>query len=295
MVLAAGGVVWSGRHPQVEVALIHRNKYDDWSLPKGKLHPGEAAVAAALREVWEETGVQPTLGPRLVTSRYFVRERPKSVEYWALRGRNGRFEPSDEVDRVAWLPLDEARRTLSYERDAEVLDVFARVAVAVDSVILLVRHAWAGDPQTWTGENHLRPLDAEGRRQAEELRRALARFEPVRVVTADLARCIETLAPLAADLGVDVEIEPKLADKHYRTAPGETLGYVDELATNGQTIALCAQGTSIPAVVRDLTIRHGLELGPNTEAAKGSVWALFFSQGRLLAADYYAEVAGWPT
>lgn len=332
VVLAAGGVVWSGHHPEVEIALIHRNKYDDWSLPKGKLYPGEATVTGALREVWEETGVEPILGPRLATVRYLVRERLKSVEYWGMKGDSGSlFEPNPEVDRLEWLPLDEARGRLSYARDAELLDVFARIAVPVDSVILLVRHASAGDAQTGVGkantgdgDDRLRALDDEGRRQAHELRRALQLFAPTRVVSADLTRCVETLAPLAEDLGVGVELRPEWPDDPADRDPAdpddpdpddrepddpadrdrerdegdtataaESLRCLDELARPGETIAVCAPGSFVRGAVRALAARDGVDAAVERGAPKGSVWALFFSQGRLLTADYYADLDGW--
>jgi 8-oxo-dGTP pyrophosphatase MutT (NUDIX family) len=126
-VRAAGGVVWrSGPTGALEVLLVHRSRYDDWSLPKGKRDPGETDEACAVREVEEETGVQAVLGAELPTTRYVDhRGRPKVVRYWAMAATSGSFSPNDEVDEVRWLPVDEARSLLSYDRDADVLDAFA--------------------------------------------------------------------------------------------------------------------------------------------------------------------------
>ena len=125
-VQAAGGVVVrDGR-----VAVVHRPKYEDWTLPKGKLDPSEGFEEAALREVLEETGLRCTLGPELVSSNYVDgRGRPKVVRYWAMTVAEA-FErqPDDEVDAMAWLPIDTAERRLTYGRDVEVLDAFARWA-----------------------------------------------------------------------------------------------------------------------------------------------------------------------
>jgi len=128
---AAGGVVLhDGR-----VLLVHRPRYDDWTLPKGKLDPGETSEQAALREVLEETGLRCTLGRELASTEYFdSKDRPKVVRYWEMdvegdqRGApspfatpSGGFEPNDEVDEVRWLEPAQAAGLLTYERDREVL------------------------------------------------------------------------------------------------------------------------------------------------------------------------------
>ena len=124
MVEAAGGVVWRiTATGLLEVAVIHRPAYDDWSFPKGKLEDGEDHRTAALREVEEETGFRCKLVEELPETRYHDRyRRPKRVRYWSMDVLNGSFEPNDEVDEVVWLPADEARRKLSYDHDRRVLD-----------------------------------------------------------------------------------------------------------------------------------------------------------------------------
>jgi 8-oxo-(d)GTP phosphatase len=127
VVLAAGGVVWrKNKSGQTEVLLVHRPKYDDWTLPKGKLDGDETAEEAALREVEEETGLQVTLGDELPSTDYHDRfGRPKNVRYWTMDVTGGEFHPNKEVDEVRWLPLDAAKDALSYARDRDVLDAFA--------------------------------------------------------------------------------------------------------------------------------------------------------------------------
>jgi 8-oxo-dGTP diphosphatase len=117
-VKAAGGVVVreAGRGP--EVAVVHRPRYDDWSLPKGKLNPGEDWRDAALREVREETGLECELGAELESTAYLDRKgRRKLVRFWRMRATGGEFEPSDEVDELRWAALEEAERLLDYEHD----------------------------------------------------------------------------------------------------------------------------------------------------------------------------------
>ena len=132
-VQAAGGVVWRRVPPgAVEVLLVHRPKYDDWSLPKGKLDDGESHEAAALREVEEETGLRCRLGQELPSTSYTDRRgEPKVVRYWAMRPEGDlategsltdRFTPTEEIDEVRWVRSEDARRLLSYAHDAEVVD-----------------------------------------------------------------------------------------------------------------------------------------------------------------------------
>ncbi len=128
-VLAAGGVVWrrdgDGR---VEVVLIHRARYDDWSLPKGKLDPGETDEQAACREVTEETTLVTELGPELPSTTYLDRSgKHKRVRYWAMTVTGGEPRGSHEVDQAEWVPLEEAAGRLSYPHDVEVLRALTAV------------------------------------------------------------------------------------------------------------------------------------------------------------------------
>jgi 8-oxo-dGTP diphosphatase len=124
-VRAAGGVVMRDGL----VALVHRPKYDDWSLPKGKLTPGEDWEAAAVREVREETGMRAALRERLDDVEYVdPKGRPKTVRYWRMDALDGEFAPNDEVDELRWLSPEDAAARLSYDRDRELVLMAARLA-----------------------------------------------------------------------------------------------------------------------------------------------------------------------
>ena len=116
---AAGGVVLH----EGQIAVVHRPKYDDWSLPKGKLDPGETWEEAALREVEEEIGLRCTLGEELPHVEYADRKgREKVVRYWLMEVEGGEFAPNDEVDEMRWLPPAEAVELLTYPRDRELVE-----------------------------------------------------------------------------------------------------------------------------------------------------------------------------
>lgn len=131
MIEAAGGVVWRRTSKGViKVLLVHRQRYDDWSLPKGKLDPGETHRSAALREVEEETGLRCEAHEELLEVRYVDRKgRPKRVRYWAMVRIDGAFEPNDEVDEVRWVSHDDVAALVSYPRDAEVVDGLRELSV----------------------------------------------------------------------------------------------------------------------------------------------------------------------
>jgi 8-oxo-dGTP pyrophosphatase MutT (NUDIX family) len=129
-VRAAGGVLLRSGPDGPEVAVIHRPKYEDWSLPKGKLDDGEGFEQAALREVEEETGMRAELGPELSSVSYRDRKgRTKLVRYWLMRALDGEFQAGTEVDELRWLDPESAQEQLSYEHDAELV----REAVAASS------------------------------------------------------------------------------------------------------------------------------------------------------------------
>lgn len=128
LVRAAGGVVWRRSGATVEVVLVHRPRYDDWTLPKGKVDAGESDEDAALREVLEEASIQAALGAELPSTTYLDRSgKDKRVRYWAMTVVGGSPAGDNEVDLAEWVALDEARSRLSYPHDVVVLDALRNV------------------------------------------------------------------------------------------------------------------------------------------------------------------------
>jgi 8-oxo-dGTP pyrophosphatase MutT (NUDIX family) len=135
VIQAAGGLIVRRRGVDLEIAVVHRPEHQDWSYPKGKLEPGETFEVAALREVHEETGMQCRLVRFIGHTEYIDRKgRPKAVAYWVMAAESGSFTPNVEVDELRWIPLADAARVLSYERDQELLAILT----AADQVDPLV-------------------------------------------------------------------------------------------------------------------------------------------------------------
>ncbi|GLZ41704.1 NUDIX hydrolase [Actinokineospora sp. NBRC 105648] len=284
-IAAAGAVLWRGGAGGVEVAVVHRPRYDDWSLPKGKLDRGESTHAAAVREVAEETGFAAVLGRFLARVSYRVPDGDKTVDYFAARAAGGAFEPNDEVDQLRWLPVDAAADLCRYPHDRVVLHRFTD-APADTTTVLLVRHAHAGKKQLWTGPDAQRPLSPTGERQSHALTRLLPLFGPDRVHSVPKVRCTATVAPLAAALGVPVVPEPTLSEQAHEASPGAATARLLELAKDGGTPVVCSQGGVIPDVLADLLTDSRVEAA-DLKSRKGSVWVLSFdADARLVAADY---------
>lgn len=293
---AAGGVVWrhAGDRPDgeagVEVAVIHRPRYGDWSLPKGKLGAGESDLEGAVREVLEETGFHVRVGRPLGETRYDkptpAGTRPKVVRWWAMQAEEGAFSPTREVDVLEWLSLADASERMTRPTDREVLERFARGAMPT-RVVLVVRHASAGTRSAWSGDDRERPLDDCGIAQADELVRTLSRFEVGAIVSADLRRCIETVAPLADAFEVRVDPAPVLSETGYPGREEEAVALLRDQGDAEHDAVICSQGDVIPDLVARLAEADGYPIETPVPSRKGSCWALTLDiDGRLVAADY---------
>ncbi|GLZ48999.1 NUDIX hydrolase [Actinomycetospora sp. NBRC 106375] len=297
-ILAAGAVLWRPADGgTVEVAVVHRPHHADWSLPKGKVDPGETLADTAVRELAEETGFAAVLGRHLRTVEYTVADEDKSVDYWAARAGEGRFTPGDETDELRWLTPGEAAALLTYASDRTVLDDFTARPAALRSM-LLVRHAVAGRRSEWSGPDADRPLDEEGREQARALVPMLGRYGVTALRAVPNVRCRQTLEPYAEATGIPVAPLAELGDEAVWDDPGAALAAVDALVAGSGTTAVCAQGDGIPRVVRALATRSraaGSAPLANREldeppSRKGSFWVLSFAAGGVLAAaDYHRD------
>jgi 8-oxo-(d)GTP phosphatase len=287
---AAGGLLWRrGNHASgeesVEIALVHRPQYDDWSIPKGKLSPGESEIEGAVREVFEETGFRVRLGRPLGEVRYdkttAAGTRPKVVRYWAMEAAGGSFTATKEVDELKWMSLADAEELLTHDRDRELLDKFVRGPALTDSV-LLVRHARAGERS-----DRKRPLDGLGWQQAEGLVRLLSRFEIEEIVSADFLRCVQTVEPLSRALGLPIQQETVFSEAGYPGQEKDALWLLRSFGENHRSSVVCSQGDVIPCLLEDLSNEDHVDLPEPLPMKKGSVWALTFDGPRLFSAEYF--------
>jgi phosphohistidine phosphatase SixA/predicted NUDIX family NTP pyrophosphohydrolase len=272
----------------MEVAVIHRPRYDDWSLPKGKLAPGESHLEGAVREVHEETGYRVQPGRSLGEVRYLKNSggaaREKVVHYWAMRALSGAFSPNREVDKLRWLTVDQAREQVTRGTDREVLERFA-LRPAMTGSVLLVRHASAGSAADWNGDDRERPLDETGQDQADELVRLLSRFEVDDIVTADPVRCVDTVRPLSESIGVPARPEPLLSQDGFPGHEQEALELIRGLGRPGRAAVACSQGGVVDEIVERLAAADEVDVGDTLGLKKGGVWALAFDDHRLVGAE----------
>ena len=212
---------------------MHRPRYDDWTLPKGKLRGDESHEEGALREVEEETGLRCELRFPLPSTTYRdARDRLKQVRYWAMRPLDGEFSPGDEVDEIRWLEPAEAQRVVSYDRDRTVLRGFGHDG---SRPLLVVRHAWAGHRKHWDDDDTLRPLDDRGRLQSERLIEQLEGHDFERIASSPYVRCMDTAVPLAAARGLRVEARDELAE-------GRGAAALEGVAAEPDAGVLCVHG-----------------------------------------------------
>ncbi|GIH13564.1 NUDIX hydrolase [Rugosimonospora africana] len=281
-VRAAGGVVWrETARGDVEIVLVHRPRYDDWTLPKGKLEPDEHPVLAAVREVWEETGIEGVPQVRLPTIGYLTGEPgvDKAVDFWSMRVRadHGR-EPDHEVAEVRWVPVTRAQSLLTYAHDRGVVAAFAALP-RVTGEVVLVRHAHAGSRHAWHGTDELRPLDSLGVRQTAALTPLLRAFEPVRVVSATPRRCRDTVDGLGPPVAVCRAFDEGSAEG----IPGAVEALL-ALAREATPAVVCSQGKVIPPTLSALRPANTTAIEAY-DTPKGTGWLLAFAGTDAVAAD----------
>lgn len=261
---AAGALVWRIHDGRLQVLLIHRPRYDDWSWPKGKLEDGESSPDCAVREVAEETGEQVILGARLPGLSYRLTNGVrKVVDYWAaqvappraaaVRARGERvLARRSEVDQTAWLDVEAANRRLTREQDRvplhALVDLYETDRLRTWAVVV-VRHGKATKRSAWKGSEASRPLTRDGQVQASALAPVLAAFGVGVVVSSPWARCEKTVRPYAKAAGVPVVLEPALTESLHKKRPKQALQLVDERLDAGRSVVLCTHRPVLKTVI----------------------------------------------
>jgi len=255
-VVAAGAIPWRVQKGALQVLLIHRPRYDDWSWPKGKLDDGETVPQCAVREVHEEIGLNSSLGVPLPPIHYHVSAGLKVVHYWAMRVNGEQLRPDGkEVDSVMWCSPDRAASFLSNPTDVEPLEYLekAHIRGELDTwPLVLIRHAKAKPRSSWTKAEGERPLAASGQRQAAAVRRLLEVWKPQRIVTSPWTRCVATIAPYAKASGAKVKLVEALTEHNHNRSPKKTAATVEALFDKQVPIAVCTHRPALPTVLNQL-------------------------------------------
>lgn len=273
-VYAAGAVVWRLVDGKLRILLIHRTKYRDVTLPKGKVDPGEMLAQTAVREVQEETGIRVNLGVPVGVSRYFMRpKRQKVVHYWAAEAtdgaiRNSTFVPNHEIAALEWVSMKRARKNLSYPVDLEILDEFERLVddgVLRTFPIVALRHAKAVSRSDWDGSDAARPLTDRGLRQAEAIVAPLRAFGIRRIVTSDAVRCMQTVAPLAKKLDRKPVQTELISQDAWEDGVSDVRTVIGKRVRAGKPAVVCSHGPVLPGILSELALAtgtmHGSYLG----------------------------------
>ena len=274
-VRAAGAVVLrKGR-----VLLVHRPAYDDWSFPKGKLDRGETAVAAAVREVEEETGLRVRLGVPLSRQSYPNGARTKVVDYWVGRVVGDHdvsgYEVNAEIDEVAWVRLDRAVERLSYKRDRQTLGEALRTGKATRALVVL-RHGQARARKSWRRDDRVRPLMVLGKTQARGVVPVLEAYGVSRILTSSSTRCVDTVRPYAEQSGWPLTPSDGLCEEDATDA--SVLKVVDDLVDSGADAVLCTHRPVLPSVYDALGIAR-------EHHATGELVVIHHRRGRVCAVE----------
>ncbi len=284
-VIRAAGVVVI-RDAQKQTLIVHRAFREDWSLPKGKVDPGEHLIITALRECDEETGLLVTLGPALTTASYLDNGVPKTVHYWLARERaDSGFTPDDEIDAIEWIGLDHVADRLTYELDAALVREAA--AVPATSPFIVLRHAKAMKRVDFKGSpDSARPLAGRGRGQTKQLVELIDAFGIERIVTSPAKRCRDTVARLAKHLDIEIQEFDEISEEGHQADPGAAAALIADLATDPRPTVLCSHRPVMPTLLTSLA--DTLDVTDGAEVSSDA-WDPRLSPGEFAVVHRY-----WP-
>ncbi len=265
-VRTAGGIVWRVRGGRLQVLLVHRPRYDDWSWPKGKLEVGESHQGGSTREIAEETGKPVVLGVPLPSMRYRMPDgRWKTVSYWAARrvrtvddfaalAARHPVPPvsPDEIDKKRWLDVEVAAKTLTRRTDrkplAALVEEHAQGRLATHAVVI-ARHGKAWPRSTWPADEATRPLTPIGHAHAAAIVPVLAAYGVTRVVSSRWERCAATVAPYVQAARLKPWYSEHLTETDHERSPARVAATVRELLESPSSAVLCTHRPVLPTVL----------------------------------------------
>ena len=260
IILAAGALVWrKSKEKKIEIAVIHRPKYNDWTIPKGKVELSESSIACAYREVIEETSIETEFGMYLGEVKYQSLDGPKQVSFWSAQVvKENTFTPNSEVDEIKWVEAAKAAKFLSLESDKEILSKFNKLKYESKPLVLL-RHAKALSRDEWQGDDDDRPLDSLGQMQAKRLLSIYQAFNLEQIHTSDAIRCYDTVEPMAKALGLKLEVSNKLSESAFKKDKEDAFDYARDLIKSDKRALLCSHNPILPKVLNKLTKKSDVE------------------------------------
>ncbi|MCX7523375.1 NUDIX domain-containing protein [Microbacterium sp. STN6] len=270
-IYAAGAVCWRIVGGKLLVLVIHRTRYGDVTIPKGKVDAGETLPQTAVREIKEETGLSVTLGVPIGVSNYRLESgREKFVHYWAAQVDDdavarSTFVPNGEVAALEWVSIKKARKYLTYEHDVEIIDNFATLlddGVTETFALIVLRHGKATPAGEWSGTDASRPLTDRGAKQAAGNVPTIAAWNPRKLITSTAVRCAATVAPLAAAFGLKPVREEGISQDAYENGAATVREIVGKRVRKRRTVVLCSHGPVLPVILREIALATGTTSGP---------------------------------
>lgn len=287
MIRAAGALLWRETAERtIEIALIHRPKYDDWTLPKGKIEAGETALQCAYRELIEETGITASFTRQLGNVEYEESGQRKRVIFWAAQCalEASQFIANEEVDQLIWLTPEHARSKATHESDQEMIDNFQSQSPRTDTLIIL-RHTKALERGDWDEEDSQRTLDELGFDQAQLLIKHLEPFAIEEIYTSNFTRCVQTVTPLAHSRGLSVTQVPSLNEYVFNEDPLRSISFANALKQDEKNILICSHNPVIPTMLRGI-LNTKLKNKDLIKLEPGDAWIVHRVQGEIVGLDY---------
>jgi len=287
MIRAAGALLWRETTERtIEIALIHRPKYDDWTLPKGKIEEGETALQCAYRELIEETGITASFTRQLGTVEYEESGQRKRVIFWAAQCAKdaSQFIANEEVDQLEWLSPELALSKATHESDQQMIENFLSQSPRTDTLIIL-RHTKALERGDWDEEDSQRTLDELGFDQAQLLIKHLQPFAIEEIYTSDFTRCVQTVTPLAHSRGLSITQVPSLNEYVFNEDPLRSVSFANALKQDEKNILICSHNPVIPTMLRGI-LNTKLKNKDLIKLEPGDAWIVHRVQGEIVGLDY---------
>lgn len=289
-IIAAGCVIWRrGNNKDIEVAIVHRPRYDDWSFPKGKVDGIESLIACAKRESNEETGLDLKMGQYIGEVSYQSVDGLKIVHYWLAEAKDdsGDFFPNTEVDKLEWVEISKVHKKLTRDSDKAILKKAKKLEFETVPLILL-RHAKALAREEWQGDDEDRPLDILGQDQARRMLSIYQVYDLVEIHTSDAVRCYDTVIQMARSLNIEPVISTHLSEYTFKKNKEKAKNYVKELAqrVSNEKIPtlLCSHNPVLPAMLDKLISKSKVK-DPDNRLKPGQAWVLHLGKKRLVSIE----------